>query len=298
MIKYRLDPAIIREFRNYMKDKGYTQEAVKSYGNSIRNYLAVNPGANNYEYRDVLSSLEQKACRPLTISARKTILIYIKKYYDFLLDTGRRDDHPCRQLNLRGKIDKAVIHSDLFNMAELELTFNREGKFKKLIPRNRAILSLLIYQAMTVSEIVRLKISDIDMDAGIIKITGGQLLTNRQLEIKPKQYGILHNYINNGRKKLLKCKTDCFSLGLTGMPDKVDNPRTLVESLKPLYPGRNLNPRSIRDSVISYWLNECKIPLEQVQLMAGHRWISCTERYFQVSMEEQKEILKKFHPLG
>ncbi|HTA81475.1 MAG TPA: tyrosine-type recombinase/integrase [Bacteroidia bacterium] len=298
MTKPRPDPAIITEFRSYMQEKGYTKEAVKGYGNSMRNYLAINPKANSYEYCDVLSSIEQKAYRPLTISARKTILIYIKKYYDFLLDTGRRDDHPCRQLNLKGRIDKTVIHSDLFTMAELELMFKREGKYKKLIPKNKAIISLLLYQGMTVAEIIRLKVSDIDLDAGIISITGGQLLTSRRLEIKPKQYGILHDYINTGRKRLLKCKTDSFAIGLTGLPDALDNTRKLLKSLKPLYPDKNLNAMAIRDSVICYWLNECKIPLEQVQLMAGHRWISCTERYVQVSTEEQKEILKKYHPLG
>jgi site-specific recombinase XerD len=288
----------VEDFRSYMKTKGYSPEAVKSYGNTIKNYLFINPEADMYKYKEVLSSLEQKSYRPLSISARKTIVIKVKKYYDFLLDTEQREDHPCRGLYLKGNIDKRVIHSNLFTMEELELLFNRRGKYKKLIPKNKAVISLLIYQAMTVQEIVRLKLSDVDLDAGVIHITGGQMLTSRTLEIKPRQYGVLYDYMNKGRKELLKCKTESFSIGLTGLPDKVDNPRTLVETFRPLYPDKKLNPMSIRDSVISYWLNELKLPLEQVQLMAGHRWISCTERYLQVSIDEQKEILKKFHPLG
>lgn len=65
-----------------------------------------------------------------------------------------------------------------------------------------------------------------------------------------------------------------------------------------MFPDRSLSPKTIRDSVIALWLNDLKIPLEQVQLMAGHRWISSTERYVQTSIEEQRELLKMVHPLG
>ena len=99
-----MDAKNIDEFRSYLQKKGYSLEAVKSYGNTIKNYLFINPAANLYRYKEVLASLEQKSYRPLKISARKTILIKVKKYYDYLLDTGQREDHPCRGLNLKGNM--------------------------------------------------------------------------------------------------------------------------------------------------------------------------------------------------
>ncbi|HVA99149.1 MAG TPA: hypothetical protein VNG53_09660 [Bacteroidia bacterium] len=44
-----------------------------------------------------------------------------------------------------------------------------------------------------------------------------------------------------------------------------------VGTYKPLFPGRNLNPQTIRQNVIANWMNEKKLPLEQVQIMAGHK---------------------------
>jgi integrase/recombinase XerD len=72
----------------------------------------------------------------------------------------------------------------------------------------------------------------------------------------------------------------------------------LIKTLKPLFPDRNLNAKTIRQSVIANWLNEKKIPLEQVQLLAGHRWPSSTAVYRQNSIEEERELINRFHPLG
>jgi len=286
----------VESFRHYLEEKKFSEEGTKSYCCSMKTYLLRNPDMIRYNYKEVMKSLEPYSS--LSISARKTILNRIKKYYDYLLDTGQREDHPCCGLFLKGNIDRSVIHSDLFSMAELETLLIWKSRFRVLEQKNRAIISLLIYQGLTAQDFIRLKIQDVDIDKGVISIRGGDLLAGRKLEIKPSQFNILYTYINESRKKLLKCETDYFGIGLTGQPDKKDNIRTLVENLRPLFPDRNLNPMSIRDSVISHWINDLKIPLEQVQLMAGHRWIISTERYFQQSIEDQREILKKFHPFG
>jgi integrase/recombinase XerD len=286
----------VEKFRNYLEEKKFSKEGAKSYCRSMKTHLLKNPDMIKYNYKEVLKSLEPYSS--LSISARKTLLNRIKKYYDYLLDTNQREDHPCRGLVLKGNIDRSVIHSDLFSMAELEALLTWKSRFKVLEQKNRAIISLLIYQGLTAQDLIRLEVQDVDLDKGIINLRGGDLLAGRNLEIKPKQFNILYAYMNESRKKRLKCETDYFGIGLTGQPDKADNIRTLVENMKPFFSDRNLNPMSIRDSVISHWLNDLKLPLEQVQLMAGHRWIISTERYVQQSIEEQKEILKKFHPLG
>ncbi len=69
-------------------------------------------------------------------------------------------------------------------------------------------------------------------------------------------------------------------------------PDTLFD-MKVLYYGA-----TIRQSVIANWLNEKKLPLEQVQLMAGHRWISSTLKYRQNNIEQQRELMNKWFPLG
>jgi len=71
----------------------------------------------------------------------------------------------------------------------------------------------------------------------------------------------------------------------------------MVHNIYPFFADRNLNLKTIRQSVIANWLNEKHIPMEQVQLMAGHRWISATARYCFTPIDEQQELINKFHPL-
>ena len=102
--------------------------------------------------------------------------------------------------------------------------------------------------------------------------------------------------IKEGRKKLLREETDAFILGKLGNRITVDDVHYITSTFKPLFPDRKLSPLTIRQSVIANWLNEKKIPLEQVQLMAGQKWISTTVRYRQTSIEEQREMMNKWFP--
>ena len=77
----------------------------------------------------------------------------------------------------------------------------------------------------------------------------------------------------------------------------MDDIHYLVSTFKGLFPDRNLTPSSIRQSVIANWLNEKKIPLEQVQLMSGQKWISTTVKYRQNNLEEQRELMNKWFPI-
>ena len=88
-----------------------------------------------------------------------------------------------------------------------------------------------------------------------------------------------------------------FVCGKLGTLISVDDIHYLVSTLKGLFPDRNLTPSNIRQSVIANWLNEKKIPLEQVQLMSGQKWISTTIKYRQNNIEEQRELMNKWFPI-
>lgn len=122
-------------------------------------------------------------------------------------------------------------------------------------------------------------------------------MTSRKLQLHTRQILLMDKYLNVARKKLLKTQTDKLIINYRGLADHTDSIQFLVQTCKGMFADRSLTTKTIRDSVISNWLNERKLPLEQVQLLAGHRWISCTERYVEISMDEQREILKKAHPL-
>ena len=193
-----------------------------------------------------------------------------------------------------------MLLNDLFSSEELELLMNRKERYPALKLKNQVIISLLIYQGLMPGEIVELKTTNVDLDAGTIFLKGNTKLSRRHLELIPKQYRLFDRYLNESRAQLKQkgLKTDALVLGKLGTPITVDDVNYIVETAKSLFADRNLNPKTIRASVIANWLNEKKIPLEQAQLLAGHKWISTTVGYRHTSVDKQREMINKFHPLG
>jgi integrase/recombinase XerD len=68
----------------------------------------------------------------------------------------------------------------------------------------------------------------------------------------------------------------------------------LFRALQRIYPQIK-NARQIRQSVITHWLGSKN--LRQVQYMAGHRWVSSTERYQQNNIEDLQKDINRYHPL-
>lgn len=138
---------------------------------------------------------------------------------------------------------------------------------------------------------------DIDFDSGKVYVRGGRKLAARTLELKPQQIVMFQKYIKTSRKVLIKCTSTKLIISQRGVPETVDGINSMIEPLKELFSDRNLNPSTIRQSVIANLLNHYKKPLESVQLFAGHKWPSTTLQYKSKNINEQRELINKLHPL-
>ena len=108
---------------------------------------------------------------------------------------------------------------------------------------------------------------------------------------------LFYEYIHKVSPVLQKTETDRLVLTLRGPPESGVGINYLVETFKPMFPDRNRNPRTIRQSVITNLLKEGK-DLRVVQVFAGHKKISTTEKYRQSGLEELQAAIEKHHPLG
>lgn len=286
-------------FEQYLVRQDFTPKRILDYNRRVQSFLRENPTANKFQYSDLINYLNQESKYSVSQYVRMDRFLPIKKYYDYLIDTRQRVDHPCRTLYVKAPKKKGVVFADLFTSSELEKLFNREEKFEHLKVKNQLIISFLIYQGLLSKEIVGLKLKDIDLDVGTVHIKGGKQNAARTIELHPKQYSILNEYLESNRKRLLETrniKTDYLLLNFRGKPITTNDVNFVITYQNP-FPGKAIKPKIIRDSVIANLLNERKLPLEQVQLFAGHRWISCTARYKHMSVQEQRKIMNQFHPL-
>ena len=277
--------------------QNYSGQTVKSYMFAINHFLKMNPRAKRYKYKNIVEYMEEIGEQQSNAKYRVVILSAIKKYYDYLVMSGYREDHPCRKLNIKVNSNQAVQVQDLFSSEELQLLLTRENRYENLDKRNSVLLNLLIYQGLTSDEIIRLNVRDIDLDAGTVYVKASSNLNSRKLQLLAKQILLFSKYISEVRPRMLRSATDKLIIGKLGKPITVDSVHAMIEPLKPLFPDKNLNPKTIRMSVICNWLNEEKLALEHVQELAGHKWPGTTEKYFKADSLQQRELINRFFPL-
>jgi integrase/recombinase XerD len=171
--------------------------------------------------------------------------------------------------------------------------------------RNKALISLLIYQGLTTGELTQLAVNDINLTEGIIRIKGTTLTNSRTIGLKTKQIMLLHRYIQEIHPRLLsRNKGNCqlsiancpLLLTWRGTPENGEGIHYLIGTYKKHFPGRNLNPKTIRQSVIANLLKQGK-DVRIVQEYAGHKSPDTTERYKQSRTKELQQAINKYHPL-
>lgn len=284
-----------KQLEEYLQER-HTTATAKRYLRDIEIYQKEKPGhkmATYTEIMDYIGRLRKKYDNPETV---KTILHGIKKYYAWMVATGQRKDHPCKFLNLKDKKGKRIQLQDLFTTEELELLLERKERYTDLKIRNQVIVTLLIYQGLTTGELARIELKDINTETGEIYIKASPKLNSRTLKLKPTQVLPLYRYINEIRPKLLRTETENLIINKLGNAETGYQVHYLVGTFKHQFPDRNLNPQTIRQSVITNLLKAGN-DLRVVQVFAGHKYPSATENYKQANVEALKKLVEKFHPL-
>ena len=277
----------------------YTPATAKAYAREIAIYLSNYPAASAARYSDVtayLGALRDRYSKPATLNR---ILAGIKVYYDYLCATGLRTDHPARSILLKDQRSRAVQVQDLFTPEELETLLHRRERYTALEPRNKVLISLLVYQALHPAEMAALATTDIHLEAGTLRIPGTGKTKTRELSLRASQVLLFYQYIQDARPKLLGSgRAVALLIGIRGEPMKgEDITKHIKRSYKDLYPGRTVSAQSIRQSVLTSLL-KAGHDLSVVQGFAGHRYPGSTERYRPDEVATLAAAVQQYHPFG
>jgi integrase/recombinase XerD len=274
----------------------FASETVTSYLYAIKRFLARFPNAQRLTLSDIEGYFADLKRLGKSSEYRKAILASIKALYECFLELGMIKEHPCRTYHIDEKKPRGKDFSGFLNLEEMELFLNlKEERYQYVGNRNKAMIGLLIYQGMTSKELVQLKVNSVDLDAGTIKIKGQGKNKDRTLQLKSSQITVLIRYIELDRPMLLKSSSSHLFLGMRGVPMTTDGLHEFISRLGGAFGNKEVSPKNIRNSVISYWLNSRKIPLEHVQVMAGHVYPSTTEQYIKPDEKEQREAINRLH---
>jgi len=162
--------------------------------------------------------------------------------------------------------------------------------------RDRAMLELLYATGIRVTELTLLRMSNLDLRLGVVRVTG-KGNKQRMVPVHHTALSTIADYVERGRPRLLKGKTSP-SLFVTARGSAMTR-QAFWASIK--LNGRkagifhNLSPHVLRHTFATHLL-EGGADLRSVQTMLGHADLSTTEIYTHVVRSRLRDTLDRHHP--
>jgi len=282
-------------FEDYLKEEGFKPETVYQhlkYASYFLSWLAETSLAlEQITYTEILDFADKQKQDGKNINLINRIMLALRYYFTWLQYENKISYNPAAGISLKGAI--RTVPRDLLSKEELENLYESYQIKDERTHRNKVIIGLLVYQAVTREELETLRPEHLKLREGKISIPKTGKQNDRILHLQPFQIIDLQEYMMLIRPKLQSKSQRLF----TGRNDIENLQNTLLHLNHAL---RRINPKvkhavQIRQSVITEWLKEKD--LRTVQYMAGHSYVSSTERYRESNLEDLKEALSKHHPL-
>ena len=289
----------ILEFINYLQiDKKYSENTIASYAADLKDYQnfmmnLLKKDIYHIERKDIklyLKYLKDQKKSPKSISRR---ISCIRGFYKFLLIEKIISNNPMSTIELpktKKSLPKVLTIEEVDKL--LDITLKDAYSY-----RNKAMLELMYATGLRVSELVNLKIHDIDFINETVR-TMGKGNKERIIPIGEIAIHYLKLYLEIYRSQLLKKDyTDDLFLNNHG---KCMTRQGFFKILKKLAKEKDIktsfSPHTLRHSFATHLL-ENGADLRSIQELLGHSSISTTGIYTHVSNEELKENYK-YHPHG
>ncbi len=217
----------------------------------------------------------------------------LRSYYKFLTEEKVVLNNPFKNIS-NPKKDKKL--PDFLNYEEINKLFDSADTKTPLGLRNRCILELLYDTGIRVSELVNLKINDIEFDKKIINILG------KGKKERIVYYGdylqeVLGKYINDSRKYLLNNKLSEYLIlnnngskittrGVEYIIDKMVNEAAIKHKI---------SPHVLRHTFATHMLNG-GADIKSIQQLLGHESLSTTGIYTHITNDVLRQEYLKNHP--
>jgi integrase/recombinase XerD len=289
-------------FTQYLQQKKLSVKTVKHYSKYIGRFLTwledEELQAGIFTYTDLLEFM--RYCQQMGVTKRTVhnILCMVRHYCNYLISEGKRNDNPAAGVFIKGLVRK--LPTNLLSMEELEELYKQYSLQLHVDASKKIMFGLMVYQGLTVGEIMRLQSHHIKLKDGKIFIKATKRTNERLLNLHASQVTELQQYLQKNKFKEARLPDGQGSLFIEPRKKEVSelniNNRIqyMLKQLKQLNP-RVINPKQIRSSVITHWLRQNH--LRQVQYLAGHRYVSSTQRYQVNNLDDLQNELKEHHPM-
>jgi integrase/recombinase XerD len=281
-------------------EKGLAKATIESYGSDLARFHRFLKAGRIKKIDDVdaaaiLKYLLRLRDDGLGIRSRARQLVTIRGFFRFLVSEKHLLKDPARLIDLPKfglKLPDVLSVPEIVQLLELPDITSHKGI------RDAAMLELLYAAGLRVSELVNLKLRQINLDAGFVRVMG-KGAKERLVPVGAKAREKLASYIDIARPAMLKNQTSQWLfLGHGPKPMTRQGFWKLVKKYAAKAGcEKKITPHTFRHSFATHLL-EGGADLRAVQMMLGHTDISTTQIYTHVTRDQIKAMHEKYHPRG
>ena len=285
----------LRSFLNYLLvDKGLSNNTAKAYEADISSFFQWLDN-EDLKYKNLqedhinqyISFLFQRKMRSSSVNRK---ISSIKSFYIFLVKRNFVKNSPLNDL-VTPKQEKYLPES--MSEAEVDKLLNSPDVANKIENRDKAMIEMLYATGMRISELVNLKITDVDMKRCVVKVFG-KGSKERLVPFGETALDSLRSYLNEREQSSSK------EIFLSNRGKKMTRVAfwqrvkiyLIRENLK-----NSISPHTLRHAFATHLLNR-GADLRSVQLLLGHSDLSTTQIYTHIAKQRLSDVLKKHHPRG
>jgi len=245
------------------------------------------------EVKEFIHYLSKKGIKPTTL-ARK--ISSLKAFFQFLSSEGIIAKNPLEDLpvpKIKRSLPEVLTVSEVEQLIKTTETIKNEEGI-----RAKALLEVLYATGMRVSELLNLKINDVNLEEGFVRIIGKRN-KERIVPLGEPAISAIKEYINLVRPYFLSKKIGLTPyLFLNRRGEKLSRMgfwKILKKYVKMAGIKKKITPHTFRHTFATHLL-ERGANLRVVQELLGHSNISTTQIYTKMNKEYLKEIYNTFHP--
>lgn len=291
--------ALIQQFAEYLRvERGLAKNTVESYTRDLRAFvdflekstLSSISEATRLNLAEYLAYLRGSGLSSSSVD-RKTDSL--RAFYRFLTAEGYITADPTSY------IESARSWSRLpgvLSIAEVQALLDQPDTSMPLGLRDRAILEIMYAAGLRVSELIELRVTNLNIEIGYLRCLG-KGNKERVVPVGSKALAITQEYLSSARP-LLHPKDEYLFVNYRGEKLTRDGVRRIIQKIAgSANIKKKISPHTLRHCFATHLL-EHGADLRSLQEMLGHADISTTQIYTHVNSKRLKEVHQKFHPRG
>ena len=283
-------------FFNYLViEKGLSSNSIKAYKIDIKKFLLWLSFSNKPSFKNICESdlneyIAYMFKNKLRSSSVNRNISSIKAFYLFLIKRKIIMISPAAEI-ITPKQERYLPTS--MSELEVEKLLNSPKSSIRIEIRDKAMIEMLYATGMRISELVNLKLNNVDINRCVVKVLG-KGSKERLIPFGENALEALNLYLN------IRPSSNSKEVFLSNRKRRLSRV-TIWQRIKTYLKRENLklsiSPHTLRHAFATHLLNR-GADLRSVQLLLGHSDLSTTQIYTHIAKQRLSEVLKKHHPRG